>query len=179
MEYVCELKRQGLTICQISELSGFDPKTVRKYLRDPDTPIYGPRAPRANILDPYKTFVDGELERGVWNVRVLHRSLMQRGYKGGYTSLKDYVHPRRLEANHVAVRRFETDPGRQAQVDWGDLGDVIAADGTQRASRDFCCAPGLRPYATEKSQAPEHQPTCATGKAQRKDQPNRNTTLPE
>ena len=142
VEYVCELKRQGLTICQISELSGFDPKTVRKYLRDPDTPIYGPRAPRANILDPYKTFVDGELERGVWNVRVLHRSLTQRGYKGGYTSLKDYVHPRRLEANHVAVRRFETDPGRQAQVDWGDLGDVIAADGTKQSISAFALALG-------------------------------------
>ena len=32
VEYVCELKRQGLTICQISELSGFDPKTIRKYV---------------------------------------------------------------------------------------------------------------------------------------------------
>ena len=41
-----ELKRQGLSIQEISHLSGFDRKTVRKYLTDEatvQTPRYGPR----------------------------------------------------------------------------------------------------------------------------------------
>ena len=39
-----ELKRQGLSMRAISELTGFDRKTIRKYL-DPAEwqPIYGPR----------------------------------------------------------------------------------------------------------------------------------------
>ena len=142
VENVCELKRQGLTISRISEVTGFDPKTIRKYLRTPDTPVYGPRVPRTSILDPYKAFIDVKLQAGVWNVRVLHRFLAERGYKGGYTSLKDYVLPRRIEANHIAVRRFETEPGRQAQMDWGDLGDVIASDGTKQSISAFALALG-------------------------------------
>jgi transposase len=33
-----ELKRQGLSITQMSALTGFDRKTIRKYLDDPSTP---------------------------------------------------------------------------------------------------------------------------------------------
>lgn len=142
VDNVCELKRQGLSISRISEITGFDPKTIRKYLRAPDTPVYGPRVPRTKILDPYKSLIDVKLKAGVWNVRVLHRFLAERGYKGGYTTIKDYVQPRRVEANHVAVRRFETEPGRQAQMDWGDLGDIIASDGTKQSISAFVLALG-------------------------------------
>jgi hypothetical protein len=45
-------------------------------------------------------------------------------YAGGYSALKEYVQPKREEAQAVAVRRFETPPGRQAQVDWGHLGTL-------------------------------------------------------
>jgi transposase len=47
---------------------------------------------------------------------VLLRELRARGYTGGYTILKDWL-PQRLAAMTVAVRRFETPPGQQAQVD--------------------------------------------------------------
>ena len=42
-----ELKRQGLSIQAISALTGFDRKTIRKYLIAPEAaPVYGPRPPR-------------------------------------------------------------------------------------------------------------------------------------
>jgi transposase len=38
-----ELKRQGLSIQAISKLTGYDRKTIRKYLNEPETtPVYGP-----------------------------------------------------------------------------------------------------------------------------------------
>jgi transposase len=41
---ISELKRQGLSIQAISAMTGFDRKTVRKYLLEPEgTPDYGPR----------------------------------------------------------------------------------------------------------------------------------------
>jgi len=55
---------------------------------------------------------------------VLLREIRQRGYGGGYTILKDWLHPQRSAAYAAAVRRFETPPGKQAQVDWGHLGDL-------------------------------------------------------
>lgn len=63
----------------------------------------------------------------MWNAIVLLRELRQQGYAGGYTILKAYLQPKREAARAVAVRRFETPPGRQAQVDWG-LGRDLSRD---------------------------------------------------
>jgi transposase len=41
-----ELKRQGLSIKAISKVTGFDRKTIRKYLSQSEAaPVYGPREP--------------------------------------------------------------------------------------------------------------------------------------
>jgi transposase len=45
MQEFMEMKRGGLSTQAISELTGCDRKTVRKYLRKPEAvPRYGPRA---------------------------------------------------------------------------------------------------------------------------------------
>jgi len=75
--------------------------------------------------------VEDRLKAGVWNARVLLRELRERGYQGGYTILTDWLRPQRAAARVVAVRRFETPAGRQAQVDWGHLGS-IEIDGEPR-----------------------------------------------
>lgn len=53
-----EFKRQGLSIQQISALTGFDRKTIRKYLRQFVQPRYDPRPPRPTKLDPYIPYLD-------------------------------------------------------------------------------------------------------------------------
>jgi transposase len=122
---ITELKRQGLSIQAISSLMGLDRKTVRKYLLKPETsPVYGPRAKPASKLDSFKPYLEERLKAGVWNACVLMRELRERGYKGGYTLLTDWLRPQRQAASVVAVRRFETPPGHQAQVDWGHLGKI-------------------------------------------------------
>jgi len=128
---IAELKRQGLSIQDISGLTGFDRKTIRKYLSHPESlPSYGPREPRPSKLDSFKPYLDERLQAGVWNGRVLLRELREIGYTGGYTILTDWLRPHRKSARTVAVRRFETPPGKQAQVDWGHLG-TIEIDGEQ------------------------------------------------
>jgi len=68
----------------------------------------------------------------VWNARVLLRELRERNYAGGYTILTDWLRPQRSAARVVAVRRFETAPGKQAQVDWGHLGTLEMAGQEQK-----------------------------------------------
>jgi transposase len=120
-----ELKRQGLSIRAISQLTGNDRKTIGKYLLQPESvPVYGPRAPAASKLDPFKSYLEERLRAGVWNGRVLLRELRERGYTGGYTLVTDWLRPQRQAGCAVAVRRFETPPGKQAQVDWGHLGTL-------------------------------------------------------
>jgi transposase len=75
------------------------------------------------------------LKAGVWNGKVLLRELRERSYTGyteGYTILTDGLRLQREASYAVAVRRFETAPGKQAEVDWGHLGWLSAERGKQQ-----------------------------------------------
>jgi transposase len=119
-----ELKRQGLSIQAISKITGFDRKTIRKYLLKPEgTPVYGPRPARPSKLDVFKPYIEERLKAGVWNAQVLLREVRARGFTGGYTILKDWLRPQRASAQTVAVRRFETPPGKH----YGESGVMLSA----------------------------------------------------
>lgn len=81
-----------------------------------------PRPKRPSQLDPFKAYIDERLSHGVWNAVVLLRELREQGYDGCYSTVKEYLQPKRDESRAAAVRRFETAPGKQAQVDWGHRG---------------------------------------------------------
>jgi len=49
------------------------------------------------------------------------------GYAGGYATVRRFVRPLREEATREATVRFETEPGRQGQVDWGQCWTTIAS----------------------------------------------------
>jgi transposase len=101
-------------------LTGWDRKTIRKYVQAAGVaPEYGPRPAQPSKLDAFKPYLEERLRAGVWNARVLLRELRERNYAGGYTILTDWLRPQRSATRVVAVRRFETAPGKQAQVDWG------------------------------------------------------------
>ena len=58
MQEFMEMKREGLSTQAISQLTGYDRKTVRKYLRTPETaPGYGPRSPSPSKLGPFKEYL--------------------------------------------------------------------------------------------------------------------------
>ena len=92
---------------------------MRKYVRSQEVPKATPRAKRGSKLDAYKEYIDVRLSEGLENCVVLLREIRELGYDGGYSTLKNYVHPRRRPRQPKATMRFETGPGEQAQVDWG------------------------------------------------------------
>jgi len=59
------------------------------------------------------------MEKGIFNCVVILERLQSMGYGGGITIIKDYVDPFRPVKSAPAVRRYETLPGQQAQMDWG------------------------------------------------------------
>jgi transposase len=130
-----ELRRSGLSVTAIAEVTGFDRKTVRKYLLHPELePRYKPRPGAPSQLDPFTPYIEERLAAGVWNAVVLTRELRERNYSGGYSTVKEYLQPKREAARTAAVRRFETPPGRQAQVDWGHLGTLTVNGERHRLS---------------------------------------------
>ena len=115
-----DLKRQGLSIMAISRHTGHDPKTVRKYLKSGlDVPVYGPRPPRGSLLDPYKDYIKSKVEAfpGLSATR-LFREAHVMGYTGGFGTVKIFIRSVRPTLLPAFEHRFETAPGKQAQVDF-------------------------------------------------------------
>ena len=121
------MARQGVSLSEIGRPTGRDPKTIRKVLREP-----GPRE-RATTwrrdqrkLAPYEAQLLARIEQGCLNASVLCEEITRLGYTGKITRVRDFVRPIRREIvrSREATERFETGPGKQAQVDWGHFGRI-------------------------------------------------------
>lgn len=121
------LVKRGVYLCDIAEQLGVHPRTVRRALRRGGAPALR-RGRRRSVLDPYRAQVDQLMSEGVWNAVVLLRELQAKGYTGGISILRDYVRPKRTLRPSRATVRFETEPGRQLQTDWGVQPTVIAGE---------------------------------------------------
>jgi transposase len=58
---------------------------------------------------------------------VLLREIRELGYRGKLTILREFIRPLRQELIRRVTERFETLPGRQAQIDWGECGTIEVA----------------------------------------------------
>lgn len=142
-EEVRRLRREGLSGRAIARLLGLDRATVARCLARNGAPVYGPRRAATSKLEGFKDYLAQRVAAGVWNGRVLLRELRQRGYGGSYTLLTDWLRPQRQAAKVVAVRRFETPPGQQAQADWQHCGDLEVAPGQWRRLSGFALTLGF------------------------------------
>jgi transposase len=117
------LRRQGKSIREIARMLEVSRNTVRRYLRVEGSPRYE-REARPSKLDPYKHYIDERVKAAApdWiPATVLLRELRALGYPGGYSILKDYLVALRPLAKPEPLIRFETDPGRQMQVDFATI----------------------------------------------------------
>src|SRR5215213_3440099 len=160
------LREEGPSYAEIARECGCDWRTVRKYLAE-DGVVVPPRAPsragtQPQVIAPLAGVVDAWLRRDITvRASVIHERLVaEHGFTGSYQRVKVYVAAARpriadelgaTDDNPLAGlhRRFETVPGAQAQVDWGDEGPLLGHVGIARTysfhmtlsySREpFCC----------------------------------------
>jgi len=128
------LKHLGLPNTQIARELGINRDTVSLYLKQPDRRHC--RRKRSSKLDQHKPFIDGILEEhaGVPATVILSR-LRERGYTGGITILTDYLREKkRSSSSRKAFIRFESDPGRQMQIDWGHFGIIAYGNAKRKLS---------------------------------------------
>lgn len=118
---ILDLARQGLTVSAIARRTGRDRKTIRTYIaRGLEPPAYKPREPASSPLAPFAAFLRERIARfPELTGRRLWREVRDLGFTGGYATVTDFLRTIRPPAEPaVFERRFETPPGRQAQVDF-------------------------------------------------------------
>ena len=124
------LGRQSLTPAQTAQALGLDVRTVSKWA---EVEQFGPRAsttPRVGKLDAFKGQIVRWLDTHPYSAQQIYQRLVEAGYDGGRTIVKDYVQRIRPRAP-LAFLKLDFAPGEAAQVDWGEMG-TVAVGGTRR-----------------------------------------------
>ena len=131
---ILDLHREGMSISAIARRVGLDRKTVSRYIdRGLEPPAYGPRERRATKVKPFERYIGERLAAfpELTATRLL-REVRALGYSGGYTAVKELVRPLRPRETSGFEVRFETPPGRKAQVDFAHFRTVFDdAPGTE------------------------------------------------
>src|ERR1700749_263751 len=130
------LFEQGLNKSAIARQLGLDLKTVRKWIKQPFQPQH---RKRTRALDQYAAFLQARAPEVGFNAAVLLREVQALGYQGSYPVLLRSPRPGRqaAQASIEPTPRFETEPGQQAQVDWGSTNVVFDA-GIKRVHLFIC-----------------------------------------
>ena len=138
------LKEMGMSNREIARQLGVSRNTVSRMLRKTRIQEKKKRH-RGSKLDPYRENIRSLIdEHNLSAVRILEE-IRKLGYDGGYTILKDYCHELRKDRRIQAVYRYETKPGKQSQVDFGEFG-YIDIDGKQRKLYAFSMILGYSRY---------------------------------
>jgi transposase len=124
------LLSEGVPLAEVARRLGRARQTVYNWINR------GPAAKhrRPSKLDRFRTYIDSRLERFDLPATALLRELRRMGYDGGITILREVVAS--IKQRHVQrlVDRFETEPGRQAQVDWASCGTIVHRGRRRRLS---------------------------------------------
>jgi transposase len=119
-EQVHKLHTKGYNQRAISEETGIDRKTIRKYLRLTACPVTARRPPRVTLLGPFHSYIKQRWEEGCHNAAVILREITEQGYKGKGTELRDFVKP------------FRTNGVPQSRSPGGGIGEGIPAPSVVR-----------------------------------------------
>ena len=110
---------RGEKIKAIARELAVDRKTIKRWRRAGGW--HPQKRERRRKIDVFSDFVKRRGAEVGWNAVVLHRELSALGFAGTYQQVQRYVQPFRSQNRwaELATVRFETGPGEQAQVDFG------------------------------------------------------------
>lgn len=121
---------EGNSAYAIAKEIGLSKNTVKKYMVTTAAEDCNLSRNQPSKLDQYKDVIHLCMSAGIFNCQTIFERICDQGYNGGITIVKDYVKPYRPSKSLQAVPRYESKPGKQAQMDYGichytDLDGVI------------------------------------------------------
>jgi transposase len=128
---ILTLHRKGLKQRAIARKLGISRNTVKKYVENPHL-VFEPARSRSrkSLLDSYKDNIKAWIEEDSdYTATWIYDRLSNMGFIGSYEIVKRKVRQIKENYHKVAYMRFETEPGYQAQVDFGEF-QVAKPDGS-------------------------------------------------
>jgi len=116
------LRKAGETVSAIARRFDVDRKTVRSWLRKETWTPYRRGVQGEHLLETHAEFLRERAAAVDYSAQILYQELrQQREYSGSYATVRRFVRPLREAACRADLTwtRFETPPGQQSQVDWG------------------------------------------------------------
>lgn len=136
---ILDLLSRGWSIRRVARETGHRHETIRRYGIEagvlagaakcttpaevptdpkPHTPAEVPTGSRSSA-EPFREFIEAELRKGR-NAKAIYQDLvLHRGYDGSYDAVKRLARTLRRREPRISCR-FETEPGQEAQVDYGE-----------------------------------------------------------
>lgn len=115
------LKKQGLSNRAIARKLGLHRETVSRYVAGGGEVKPYDTSNRESGVDQYKESIKHWIEEEGYNGARIHRLLGGLGYTGGMRTVQRYIKKIRDGLIRKAYLPFETEAGRQAQVDFGEF----------------------------------------------------------
>lgn len=122
------LAQQGDKKQSIADRTGVCRKTVYNILKESPPKE---RKKQSSILEPYKDYIKKRLEKYNLKAKKIFKEIQKQGYEGSYSTVKPFVREIKGQVMNKLTERYETLPGEQAQMDWGECG-TIRVDGKNK-----------------------------------------------
>lgn len=122
------LHKIGLSQRGIARRLGVSRETVKKYIEHPELSKKQALL-RKKKLDPFEDQISSWLKEDDYSATWIYDRLSKIGFEGSYEIVKRKVKALKDKRCQIAYIRFETEPGRQAQVDFGEF-QVALPDGS-------------------------------------------------
>jgi transposase len=82
---------QGVSISEIARQTGYDRKTVKKYVSSQTMPVHKKRAERASKLDAYREYITERLQMSPLSAKRMYDEILEMGFEGKYSIVKDFL----------------------------------------------------------------------------------------
>jgi transposase len=160
---IIDLLRLGRSPRRVARETGHSRVTVTKYgreaglLRRPpgwkseaETAAVTPRSSKS-CCEPHRDFIRAELAKGRHGVSIYQSLVEHHGYDDSYDAVKRFIRPLRAITPKISAR-FETLPGQEAQVDYGEGAPTLdIRSGKYRRPRLFVMTLGASRHAFRKT----------------------------
>jgi len=129
------LWERGHNKSEIARMVGHDWKTVAKVIKKVENGEEVPsKKPHPKLLNPYREMILELMGKGFKGLKV-YEHLRASGIRVGYSTVKDYIS--QIKKREDIFIRVHTDPGEEAQVDFGYGGYIPSKDGKRQKTWIF------------------------------------------